>query len=322
MKKFLLTLLSAAAIISCDDKEATSLGPNNTIVGFPVTSNLNSFLNDIPDAEVNIVASLMSYENETLPSQDITLTWSIVDPADYLDPADFADQAAYDAELATFATSGNEFEAPAGGSGTAVIVAGQTMAALPAITVHPVNFPDPDAPKKFVIRLMEATNAVVGNQYKDVVVILQGICASDLAGNYDLVCTRLDTGTIYNMPGEVFEADPSVYARYSGNSIGPYNDRGAVSAGAQIAGVGLVFDEICGKIALWQDPDWTFEAQTGVPDGTAQFLGPYYNAVYQDPTSNQFNNSTVDPVTGVVTIEYNIWFSAGTRPYRGVYTPQ
>jgi hypothetical protein len=108
--------------------------------------------------------------------------------------------------------------------------------------------------------------------------------------------------------------------RYKASSIGPYNDRGLISAGAQIAGVGLVFDDICGELQLWKDPTWADQGDTGIPLGTAQNLGNYYNPVYQTP--DLVASSTVDPITGVITIDYNIWFGAGTRTYRNVYTPQ
>lgn len=145
-------------------------------------------------------------------------------------------------------------------------------------------------------------------------------CGSYLEGMYNLVVTITagsGAGTVYNLPGE--ELTKLGGTRYKGTSIGPYNERGLISAGAQIAGVGLVFDDICGQIVLWQDPSWNYSVQTGVPDYTAQFLGPYYNAVYQVPS--QVTSSSVDALTGVITVDYNVWFSAGTRSYRAVYTP-
>lgn len=151
-------------------------------------------------------------------------------------------------------------------------------------------------------------------------------CGSALAGNYNLVVSITagsGTGTNYTMPGEVLTVVGGT--RYKGNSIGPYNSRGLISAGAQIAGVGLVFDDLCakepfGSIQLWKDPAWSAPVDTGVANGNAQGLGPYYNSVYQ--TAAQIATSKVDPVTGVITVHYNIWFSAGVRSYKNVYTPQ
>lgn len=147
-------------------------------------------------------------------------------------------------------------------------------------------------------------------------------CGSYLEGNYNLVVTITagsGTGNVYNMPGEVLTNIGGT--RYKANSIGPYNDRGLISSGAQIAGVGLVFDDVCGELQLWKDPTWADNGgDTGIPLGTAQRLGNYYNPVYQTPAL--ITSSTVNPITGVITIDYNIWFSAGTRTYRNVYTPQ
>lgn len=145
-------------------------------------------------------------------------------------------------------------------------------------------------------------------------------CGTYLEGNYNLVVTITagsGTGSVFNMPGEVLTKLGGT--RYQGNSIGPYNDRGLVSANAQIPNIGLIFDDICSDIILYQDPSWAYSASQGIPDGTAQFLANYTNAVYQVPA--QLASSSVDPVTGVITIDYNIWFQSGTTSYRGVYTP-
>jgi len=151
-------------------------------------------------------------------------------------------------------------------------------------------------------------------------------CGSNLAATYNLVVSITagnGAGTNYTMPGEVVTFMSGT--RYKASSIGPYNSRGLIAAGAQISGVGLVFDDLCakesfGSIQLWKDADWSAPVDTGVTAGNAQYLGPYYNPVYQ--TAAQIATSKVDPVTGVITIHYNIWFAAGVRSYKNVYTPQ
>lgn len=318
MKKvfLLLTAFTASFLIGCSDDETQEglVGPNGSYVGFAARAQVETYTNDIPDAEISTMVSLVSYQNESLPNNNIDITWSYVDPVDYLDPADFETQAQYDAELATFAELGTEFDMPNGQSGTVTIASGETFAQLPNITIHPVTF-DPNAAKKFVLGLMSADGGVVAEQYRYVVITLQGVCASNLAGNYNLVVTQ-DGATVYNLPGETVSSVSGT--RYQGRSIGPYNDRGLISANAQIAGAYLVFDDVCNAISLWKDPDYSYSA-SGVPDGQAQYLGPYGNAVYQ--TSAQAANSFVDENTGVITVVYHIWFSAATREYVGVYTP-
>lgn len=130
-------------------------------------------------------------------------------------------------------------------------------------------------------------------------------CGSFLAGTYDLIVTRVGTTTTYALPDEVITeiGDGTYYT----SSTGPYNNRGAVSAGAQIPSPtpGFIFTDVCGALALQPN----------------QTLGNYYsNAVYQTP--DQAALSSADPVTGVLTIHYSIYFAAGDRQYIGVYTPQ
>ena len=165
------------------------------------------------------------------------------------------------------------------------------------------------------------TNGNVHSNVKTTTVTIA--CGTYLDGMYNLQVTITagnGSGTIYNLPGEQLTKLSNGGTRYKGSSIVPYNSRGLISAGAQIAGVGLVFDDICGEMQLWKDPTWADNGgDTGIPLGTAQRLGNYYNPVYQTPA--QVTSSTVDPITGVITINYNIWFSAGTKSYRNVYTP-
>lgn len=165
------------------------------------------------------------------------------------------------------------------------------------------------------------TNGNVHSNAKTTTVTIA--CGTYLEGMYNLVVTITagnGAGTVYNLPNEELTKISAGGTRYKASSIGPYNDRGLISAGAQIAGVGLVFDDICGELQLWKDPTWADQGDTGIPLGTAQNLGNFYNPVYQTP--DLVASSTVDPITGVITIDYNIWFGAGTRTYRNVYTPQ
>lgn len=323
MKKvFLLLTVVALTFVGCndDDSQAGLVGPNNSYVGFATKTQISSLNTALATADVTVPVSLVSYQNEEFPDYDIDVVWKLLTPEEYLSTVSFESEDAYNAELASFGTIGTEFDIPNGTSGSVTIPAGSGFVNLPNIVAYPQTL-DPAFPKKFAIYLESASNgAVVAEQYRYIVVTLQGVCVSELEGMYDLVVTITagnGVGSVYDLPGE--ELSKLSDTQYSGTSIGPYNSRGLISANAQIGGVGLVFDDVCGSIALWQDPDWNYSAQTGVPDGTAQFLGPYYNAVYQ--TSAQVGNSYVTDTDGIY-IEYNIWFSAGTRSYSAIYTPQ
>lgn len=302
MKKLLLFMsIVALTFVGCNNDDDKTMGPNNTIVGFTSPSTSSSFLNNVDDAELLVPVTLISYVNEQLPTQDISLSWQIVEST-----------------AADAATPGVEFDLPSGGSGVVVIPAGQTTASI-SLNVHPSSF-DAFNPKKVTLLLTNASNGIVGKQYEKIEVTLQAVCVSEIAGNYNLSVSIIagnGVGTSYSLPGEVLTQIGT--ARFKGNSIGPYNSRGLISPNAQIAGIGLVIDDTCGNITLWQDPDWAFATETGVPNFTAQFLGNFYNAVYQN--SALAANSFVNETTGVITVEYFIWFSAGTRTYRAIYTP-
>lgn len=302
MKKILfLSILALTSLISCDQDEPLQTGPNATIIGFAKSSVVTANFTDVATEELTIPLSYVSYQNETIPSDDVTVTWEI------------------DAANST-AVEGFEFDFTST-SKQITIAGGQTVAVLP-ITGYPINY-DVNNATKLVLKLtaVNSNNAIIGSQYSTVELTFRGVCPSNLAGNYDVVVTIIagnGLGNVYNLPGEVIAEIGN--AQYAGNSIGPYNSRGLISAGAQIPGVGLIFDDICNNITLYKDADWSAPVDTGVAPGQGQYLGPYYNPVYQTPALEA--NSSVDPITGVITIEYNIWFGSGTRTYRGVYTPQ
>ncbi len=300
MKKLMLLMsIAALSIVGCSDDDK-ALGPNQTIVGFANAGFSKSYLNDVNDASLTVPVTLISYVNEELPTQDISLTWEVVSST-----------------AADAAVAGVEYDMPAGNGGSVVIPAGQTLATFD-LNVHP-NVLDPDNPKVLTLLITSATNSIVGKQYEKIQISLKGICVSDIAATYDLAVQVIGTTTGYLLPGEVVTKVAGTESRYSGTSIGPYNSRGLVGASAQIAGVGLIFEDTCGNITLYKDPDWSAPVDTGVAIGQAQGLSNYYNPVYQ--TAAQAANSSVNEVTGVITIEYNIWFASGVRAYRGVYTP-
>jgi hypothetical protein len=195
---------------------------------------------------------------------------------------------------------------------TLVIASGNTFSTI-KITVNSGNLDDQNPPV-LVLKLTavnaEGVEVLASGNKSTIALTLQGQCSSDLGGMYNLVTTRLDNGLTYVLPNEeVAETAPGEYLT---SSTGPYNNRGLISAGAQITNgpsAGFFFNEVCGRIAL----------KTGQRLG-GQLGGGYSNAVFQTPA--QYAVSSVNPVTGVITIEYSVFFAAGDRQYRGVYTPQ
>lgn len=301
MKKILLlSILAVTTLISCNQDEPLQTGPNTTIVGFAKSSVVTANFTDIPSEALEVPLSYVSYQNETIPADGVTVTWEV------------------DAVNST-AVEGFEFDFVSS-SKQLTIAGGQTVVILP-ITGYPVNYSVTQA-TKLVLKLttVNSNNAVIGAQYSTVEVTFRGVCPSNLQGMYDVQVSIIagpGVGNAYNLPGE--EISVIGNAQYKGTSIGPYNSRGLISASAQI-NCGLVFDDICNSISLWKDSTWADQGESGLPAGEAQGLGQYYNAVWQ--TDDLKANSSVNPLTGVITIEYNITFASGTRTYRGVYTPQ
>lgn len=303
MKKILLlSILALTTLVGCDQDEPLQTGPNATIVGFAKSAVITSNFTDVTSEQVDIAINYVSYQNETIPADGATVTWEV----------DAANSTAVEGFEYDFTSSSKQL----------TIAGGQTVVLLP-ITAYPINY-NVSAPTKLVLKLttVDSNNAIIGAQYSTVEITFRGICPSDLAGTYDLQVTIIagsGTGNVYNLPNE--EITLIGNAEYAASSIGPYNDRGLISPNAQISGVGLVFDDVCNSISLWKDPTWIDQGESGLSTGQAQGLGGYYNAVYQ--TSALAANSSVDPITGVITIEYNIVFSSSaTTTYRGVYTPQ
>ena len=138
------------------------------------------------------------------------------------------------------------------------------------------------------------------------VVITQPV-SFPIAGMYNLTATRIATGAIYDLPGEqITEVSPGTYLT---SSTGPYNIRGLISAGAQLATptAGFKFNVVCG---------------TNLVVVPTQLLGGgYSNEVTQSPAQAAVSSIAAN---GVITIEYSVWFTGNTveRQYRGVYSTQ
>jgi hypothetical protein len=139
-------------------------------------------------------------------------------------------------------------------------------------------------------------------------------CESFLAGSYSTSTLRVDTGVVYTHALENFTLFGNSVT-YRNDYIGAYHSAGQTpglntatgAATIELAGTsaGFTFSEICGKIKV----------------ETQNLASVYSNEVRQSQA--QFDASTVNPNTGVVTIYYSIWFTGNTveREFISTYTP-
>jgi len=288
MKKVFLLLMLSATLFSCSDDEPQSFDSSPYLVGFNKASDVKSYTATGEVIPLNVPVVLLGGMTGLPVGSDVTVTYS-VDPA-------------------STATQGDEFDF-VGGSNTAVIPAGGTFANIP-ISINTGNLETgSENAKTLILNIVSAVsdhNVVVAQQYSQMMITINGLCFSNAQGMYHLTVTRMDTGTVYDLPGEEIFALADA-GNYLTNSTGPYNTRGLISAGAQLASdtPGFVFTEVCGDITMQ----------------TQQLAGVYSNIVTQ--SAAQAANSHIDEA-GVITIEYSVWFTGNTveRPYRGVYVPE
>jgi hypothetical protein len=243
-KRILLTAIAFSTLfVACndDDSDTLAMAPNTTIVGFSSESVNKSYTTDMTNVGLSIPVQLISYVDEQLPTEDISVNWRLLDPSEVidLDPSDFettADyEAAYDAELDKFASEGVEFESSEGSSGTVLLVAGESIKQL-SFDIHPSSLII-GSPKKFVLELSDATNAVVGYQYRRVTITLNGACASNLAGNYIIPYT------VGNYPVVITEIGTGDYM----STLTP----------GWTTSYTMYFRELCGDITIY---DWAYNS--------------------------------------------------------------
>lgn len=291
MKKLiLLSAVFSLFFIGCsDDDEVGTFGPNSTIVGFQDSILSRTYITDFEDSDLNVPVGLISFENETFPSE-VTLQWSI-------DPT-------------STATAGVEYDMPS--STTVVLPSGSSVVYIP-FNVHPNTF-DPSNPKDIVINLTTATGAgaIIGEQFKKVRVTLVGVCSSELEGNYSTSTFRPDNNATYTFANEVITktADPTG-SEYKTTYVGQYyaGPQAPGSANTVVLGpatsAGYTFTDICGNLKM----------------STQNLASIYSNEVRQ--SAAQFANSFENPVTGVLVIRYSIFFTNNTveRPFISTYTP-
>jgi hypothetical protein len=141
-----------------------------------------------------------------------------------------------------------------------------------------------------VLEVLDATgDANVIANGKKLTINLSFACPSFLAGDYNVVTTRGDGG-VATWSETITEIGTGEYlTEYVGTWNPPLNSEG----------YGFIFYDLCDVIT--------------VPlQGLADI---YSNDVWGH------KEGSVNPDTGVITIDYTIWFAAGNMTYSSVYTP-
>lgn len=289
MKKILLLLAVSLATLSCVvDKEDRNHANANSpyIMGFSKAKEVVSYVasGSIQDLDLKVI--LIGGQDGLPNNSDITFT--------------------YEADPTSTAVLGTHYDF-ASPVHTGVIKAGTTFATIP-LKIKTGSLPTGYLPSGapvvpvFVNVKITSSNVVIGKQFELDKLTINGLCFSNLAKTYNLITTRLATGAVYNLPGEVISATGT--GTYLTSSTGPYNNRGAVSAGAQVPSStpGFNFTDVCNNITL--------ESQ--------MLCNLYSNLVTQSPIQAAGSSKASN---GVITILYSITFASGVRDYRGVYTP-
>ena len=135
-------------------------------------------------------------------------------------------------------------------------------------------------------------------------------CGSFLSGDYRNVTTRVDNGTVYTYTNDIVTkvGDGTYTTTYIGNyyctgqTPGDSGNTFNLPAGTS---AGYTFTDVCTVIGL----------------GTQNLASVYSNEVRQ--SAAQKANSFVNPVTGVITIYYSVFFTSNTveREFITVLTP-
>jgi hypothetical protein len=297
MKTFkkLLLLLLVVSVSSCDvgNDEELNYGSGSYVAQFPFATKTGFFLKDdavIYDYEVPV--QVVGGNGLALTS-DTTINYE-------LDTA------------ASTAVEGVNFDFVDAG-GTLTIPANSTFATI-KIKVYSGTLDDQNAPKA-VFKLTNAdagaTTVVTSGNKGSVVLTLQGTCTSDLAGNYSSSTVRVSpAGGPYNAPLDIVSELSS--GTYRSSFVGNYYIPGYTAPGTGAWAAldpsgtpGYTFKEVCGRIAMEEQ----------------NLANIYSNLIKQ--SAAQYAASSVNPATGVMTIEYSIFFTNNTveRTFRSVYTP-
>ena len=294
-KNLACLFIATLAIVSCDsvgDDDELNYGSGPYVAQFSTAAKTGFFLKD--DNEVfnfDIPLELVGGNGLAVDS-DLNLTFKV------------------NTDLST-AIEGNHFTFATSAT-TAVIPAGNKFSSI-KINVDSATLDDQNPPV-LVLDLLAAsadgeTVVVSGNKYR-ITITLQGTCTSDLAGNYSVSTTILSPAAGPFTRTDEFIDEIGV-GTYNTTTVGNYK----AVADLTLTGtwnnldaspdVGYDFKEVCGRIRVEEQ----------------NLAHAYPNLVKQ--TAVQYALSTVNEATGVLTIEYSIFFTNNTveRTYRSVYTP-
>lgn len=204
----------------------------------------------------------------------------------------------------------NQYETISFDFGYTALSSGLTFNGSPMSTTNDVSLSIGDYwDLTYVANLTDGTTAHLSRSKTKVTVA----CGSFLAGSYTCVTTRLDNPSLVIVwPFETITStgDGAYITSTTGRFYTPGADSGTgagTTTGTTVLQVdaGFNFSDVCGSLTV-----------------TSTNLGnAYSNAVTQ--SAAQQTASFVNPVTGVITIEYSIGFSGNTvfQPHRNVYTP-
>jgi hypothetical protein len=280
MKNFKIiafALIICVFAVSCvkDDAEDNSTGAY--IVGFKNSQSSYIYTDeDTAPVQVSEPIDLVGGSNGTTSGQDITIPFSV-------DPSSTAIQ-------------GTDYTINAAGSLT--LESGADFVQLP-ITINPTVLPGND-PKTIIINLGQPSSGATIADDKKTITITIAKCASDLAGTYNLVVTRVDNGVVSTFPNEVITE--LALGVYETSTTGPYND--LVDDGAPRNG--FIFKDVCQSVQV-----------------DLQNLGDYYsNLVEGDEDAGTVTLNTAGEVESI-TINYSIrGFTSGVarRYFTAVYT--
>ena len=294
-KNLACLFIATLAIVSCDsvgDDDELNYGSGPYVAQFSTAAKTGFFLKD--DNEVfnfDIPLELVG-GNGLAVNSDLNLTFEV------------------NTDLST-AIEGNHFTFATSAT-NAVIPAGNKFASI-KINVDSATLDDQNPPV-LVLDLLDASadgeTVVVSGNKNRITITLQGTCTSDLAGNYFVSTTRLSpAGGPYTRTDEFI--DEIGVGTYNTTTVGNFKTvadvilTGTWNTLDFAADAGYDFKEVCGRIRVEEQ----------------NLAHAYPNLVKQ--TAAQYALSSVNEATGVLTIEYSIFFTNNTveRTYRSVYTP-
>ena len=294
-KNLACLFIATLAIVSCDsvgDDNELNYGTGPYVAQFSTAAKTGFFLKD--DNEVfnfDIPLELVGGNGLAVDS-DLNLTFEVnTDLSTAIEGTHF-----------TFATSATN----------AVIPTGNKFASI-KINVDSATLDDQNPPV-LVLDLLDASadgeTVVVSGNKNRITITLQGTCTSDLAGNYSVSTVRLSpAGGPYTRTDEFI--DEIGVGTYNTTTVGNYKAvadltlTGTWNDLPAAADAGYDFKDVCGRIRVEEQ----------------NLAHAYLNLIKQ--TDAQYALSTVNEATGVITIEYSIFFTNNTveRTYRSVYTP-